>query len=214
MKGGEAVIKKTLGIYGGAPKRIFDITAALAGLALASLPIMIAAAAVKMESGGPAFFHQERMGAGGVPFVCHKLRTMSVDAPPDKPTAQLDGADKYITRVGALLRKTSLDELPQLINVLRGEMSIVGPRPVICSEEELIGLRSALGVYGIRPGMTGLAQVRGRDNLSNRRKAALDAQYMEHMSLGGDVRLLGQTFLNVVLCRDVREGRCPKQADG
>ena len=151
-------------------------------------------------------FRQWRMGTDRRPFICFKFRTMTNDAPHSCATAELHSPERYITRVGAVLRATSLDELPQLFNVLRGDMSLIGPRPVICEESELIGLRASLGVYNIRPGMTGLAQVRGRDSVSIRRKAAYDAQYMEHMSLSLDARLLWRTLINVVNRSDIREG--------
>ncbi len=193
--------------YSGLPKRLLDMTFSLSGLIIAALPMAICAAAIWIESGGPVIFRQNRVGADRRNFTCYKFRTMSPDAPHECATAELDHPERYITRVGRFLRRTSLDELPQLFNVLRGDMSLIGPRPVIPSERELVGLRDSLGVYGIRPGMTGLAQIRGRDVVSIRRKAAYDAQYMERMSLGYDCVLLMQTLINVVLCRNVREGR-------
>ena len=192
--------------YGGLPKRLLDIAIAASGLII-SAPIMaLCAAAIWIDDGGPVIFRQSRVGAARRIFTCYKFRTMSNDAPHECATAKLDHAERYITRVGGLLRRTSLDELPQLFNVLRGDMSLIGPRPVIPSERELVGLRDSLGVYGIRPGMTGLAQIRGRDVVTDRRKAAYDAQYMEHMSFGYDLVLLLQTLINVVMCRNVREG--------
>lgn len=192
--------------YRGGLKRLLDIILSSAAIVVTALPMLTCAAAVYLEDGGPVIFRQWRMGADGRPFLCFKLRTMKNNAPHSCATAALEAPERYITHVGALLRATSLDELPQLINVLRGEMSLIGPRPVICEERELIGLRDSLGVYSIRPGMTGLAQVRGRDSVSTRRKAAYDAQYMENMSFALDARLLGQTFINVVNRRDILEG--------
>lgn len=193
--------------YSGIPKRILDIAVALAGLFIGALPMIICAAAIYIEGGGPVIFRQRRVGTDCRPFVCYKFRTMSCDAPPECATAALVAPERYITRVGGFLRRTSLDELPQLFNVLKGDMSLIGPRPVIAAESELIGLRDMLGVYHIRPGMTGLAQVRGRDQVSIRRKAAYDALYVERMSFGYDVMLLVRTLINVVCCRGVREGR-------
>ena len=192
--------------YGGLPKRILDIAVALAGLIIAAFPMALCAAAIYIDGGGPIIFRQRRIGADCRPFVCYKFRTMSPDAPRECATAALEHPEQYITRVGVFLRRTSLDELPQLFNVLKGDMSLIGPRPVIASESELIGLRDILGVYGIRPGMTGLAQVRGRDSVSIRRKAAYDAQYVERMSFGYDLMLFIRTLFNVVCCRGVREG--------
>lgn len=199
------------GRYCGLPKRIFDVASALAGMILAALPMLLSAIAIMLEGDGPVIFRQLRVGIDRKPFVCYKFRTMTTDAPRECATAALEAPERYITRVGKFLRRTSLDELPQLVNVLRGDMSLIGPRPVICSEDELIDLRGSLGVYGIRPGMTGLAQVRGRDCLSNRRKAALDAQYLERMSFGYDIRLLARTMVNVICCRGVREGGAGKK---
>lgn len=192
--------------YGGLPKRIFDVVFALSGLMIAALPMLVCAAAIWLEGGGPVIFRQRRVGSDRRIFICYKFRTMKTNAPPERATAALEHPERYITAVGRLLRRTSLDELPQLFNVLRGDMSLIGPRPVIAAEEELIGLRDSLGVYCIRPGMTGLAQVRGRDSVSILRKAAYDAQYVERMSLAYDLQLLWKTLINVVLCRGVREG--------
>ncbi|MBQ9080070.1 MAG: sugar transferase [Clostridia bacterium] len=192
--------------YGGLPKRILDIAVACSGLLISAIPMCLCAVAIMMEGGGPVIFRQKRIGADLRPFVCYKFRTMSCDAPPECATAALEHPERYITKVGAFLRRTSLDELPQLFNVLRGDMSLIGPRPVVAAESELIHLRNSLGVYGIRPGLTGLAQVRGRDSVSVRRKAAYDAQYVERMSFGYDMGLLVRTLVNVICCRGVREG--------
>ena len=188
------------------PKRLLDVVLALAGLFISAVPMAICAAAIYIEGDGPIIFCQRRVGEDCRPFVCYKFRTMSVDAPSECATAALEHPERYITRVGRFLRRTSLDELPQLFNVLKGDMSLIGPRPVIAAERELIGLRDKLGVYHIRPGMTGLAQVRGRDQVSIRRKAAYDALYVERMSFGFDAMLLLQTLINVVGCRGIREG--------
>lgn len=193
--------------YRGMPKRLLDIILSAAAIVVMALPMLLCAAAIYIDDGGPVVFRQWRMGADRRPFICLKFRTMTRGAPHSCATAQLRSPERFITRVGAVLRATSLDELPQLFNVLRGEMSLIGPRPVICEERELIGLRDSLGVYAIRPGITGLAQVRGRDSVSLRRKAAYDAQYMENMSFSLDARLLWQTIINVVNRRGVIEGR-------
>jgi O-antigen biosynthesis protein WbqP len=196
--------------YGGICKRFFDIIGASVMLLVAALPMLAAALAIKIEGGGNVIFRQTRMGACMKPFTCYKFRTMKSNAPHDCATAKLENPELYITRVGAALRKMSIDELPQLFNVLKGEMSLVGPRPVITGETELISLRASLGVYSVKPGITGLAQVRGRDCLSDRRKAALDAQYIERMSLLFDIKLLCCTLVSVLSCRGIREGRAEK----
>lgn len=192
--------------YRGIPKRLLDIVLSFLAIMLTALPMLVCALAIYIESGGPVIFRQWRMGADRRPFICFKFRTMTNDAPHSCATVALRSPERYITRVGAGLRASSLDELPQLFNVLRGDMSLIGPRPVICEEHELIGLRTSLGVYNIRPGMTGLAQVRGRDSVSIRRKAAYDTQYMEHMSLSLDARVLWRTLINVVNRSDIHEG--------
>jgi O-antigen biosynthesis protein WbqP len=196
--------------YSGIPKRLFDIVFASVLIVLAALPMLAAAIAIKIEGGGKVLFRQIRVGAGLKPFVCYKFRTMKHDAPHDCATAKLEHPERYITRVGAALRRMSIDELPQLFNVLRGDMSLVGPRPVIPAECGLVSLRECLGVYSISPGITGLAQVRGRDCLSDRRKAAFDSQYLEHMSFFFDLKLLCCTVISVLTCRGIHEGRVGK----
>lgn len=196
--------------YGGIPKRLFDLTAAVLLLVLGA-PLMLFAAVAVMLEGGGIIFRQTRMGAGMKTFVCYKFRTMRRDAPPNCATSALERPERYITRTGAVLRRLSIDELPQLINVIRGDMSLVGPRPVIPDEKELIELRRSLGVYGVRPGITGLAQLRGRDCLADRRKAAYDAQYIERMSFGYDIRLLVGTLVSVAGCCGIREGKAERE---
>lgn len=192
-------------------KRGLDIIIAAAGLIILALPMAVAALAIKLCDGGRVIFRQERVGLGGRHFICYKFRTMRPDAPRDCATRELFDAEKYITPVGRFLRRASVDELPQLLNVLKGDMSIVGPRPVIPAESELVGLRQALGVYSVRPGITGLAQVRGRDCVSICRKAAYDAQYAESLSLLGDISLLFKTLFCVFCGSGIREGSAIKK---
>lgn len=198
--------ENTKSIYARFIKRALDIITALAGLIILAIPMAVAALAIKLCDGGKIIFAQARVGCGSKEFICYKFRTMSADAPSDCATRELDDPQKYITKVGRFLRRTSIDELPQLINVLLGDMSIVGPRPVIPNEAELIELRRILGVYSVRPGITGEAQVRGRDSVGNRRKAAYDARYVENISFFGDIALLCQTFFCVILGIGVKEG--------
>ncbi|NLW74684.1 MAG: sugar transferase [Clostridiales bacterium] len=193
--------------YGGLPKRLFDIIVASILLILVAIPMLLAALATKLEGGGCVIFRQVRVGVGMRPFVCYKFRTMKPDAPPDRASAALEHPERYITRVGAALRRFSVDELPQLFNVLLGDMSLVGPRPVIPGETGLVELRRRLGVYSVKPGITGLAQVHGRDCISVSRKAELDAEYVRRMSLWLDIALLCRTFFCVIFCRDVHEGK-------
>lgn len=175
-------------------KRIFDILWAVTGLLLSTLPLSCMAAAVKATSKGPFLFRQVRIGRNGDPFVCYKVRTMNEDAP-QCPTAKLSNSAEFITPVGAFLRNHSLDELTQLINVLRGEMSVIGPRPLIPEERELHRIRTEKGVYALRPGISGLSQISGRDELSDKRKARLDAVYLNNASFWLDFSILAHTFL-------------------
>jgi len=162
-------------------------------LVFLALPMALIALAVALSSHGGAIFRQTRVGRNGTQFVCYKFRTMYENAPHDRPSHEMrDG--RFVTPIGRFLRKTSLDELPQLYNVLRGEMSLVGPRPLIPCEEEVHALRRRCGVEALRPGMTGLAQIRGRDLLEGREKARLDTRYAKSATLWGDARILAQTL--------------------
>ncbi|WP_309722016.1 sugar transferase, partial [Armatimonas sp.] len=164
-------------------KRFADFIAALIGLLLSGPLWLVIALFVRLDSPGPVLFRQRRVGRGGKEFVLLKFRSMRTDTP-NLPTAALiaSGLEPY-TPVGKWLRKTSLDELPQLWNVLVGEMSLVGPRPALPSQTELNAQREALGVQALRPGITGWAQVNGRDNLSDAEKVARDAEYLQRQSL-------------------------------
>ena len=159
-------------------RRAQDIVFSLIALILlAPLALVISLAIVLDSPGDGAIFRQRRVGRDGKLFWLYKFRTMYQSAPHDMPTSQFNDADRYITRLGAFLRKTSLDELPQLLNVLRGEMSFVGFRPVCTTEHKLNALRAQYGVFDCRPGITGLAQVQGRDDLYYKDKAKVDAEY-------------------------------------
>lgn len=187
-------------------KRVLDVMLAVGGMCLL-FPLFFAIGfAVRVDSRGPILFRQVRMGRGMEPFLLYKFRTMSVRAPRNCATAAFVTPERYITRVGAFLRKTSLDELPQLYNVLRGDMSLLGPRPVILSEGDLIFRRAFLGAYRVRPGMSGLSQVCGRDLLSDREKATLDGRYAARMSFFSDLFLLISTVFAVLFRRHVYEG--------
>ena len=187
-------------------KRILDVTCAVALLIL-FLPIMLLIGlVVRLTSSGEAIFRQTRVGKDGVLFCCYKFRTMRREAPQSCPTAALEDAERYITPVGRFLRRSSLDELPQLFNVLRGDMSLVGPRPLIPEEAWVHGMRHRTGVDRLRPGMTGLAQVRGRDALSDGEKVRMDLRYARRLSLRTDLLILLQTILRVFRGEDIREG--------
>ena len=187
-------------------KRIMD--ALIAALALAALsPLMlILALIVKVTSPGPVFFRQKRVGLNKTHFMIYKFRTMRNDAPKDKPTHMLKDPAAFITPVGAFLRRSSLDELPQLINILLGEMALVGPRPALWNQYDLIAERDKYGANAVRPGLTGWAQVNGRDELSIDVKARYDGEYVQNMSLWFDIRCLVRTVSRVARGSGVVEG--------
>ncbi len=187
-------------------KRVLDVLFSLAGL-LAGLPILaFIAVAVKADSKGPVIFRQKRIGRLRRPFEIYKFRTMRTDAPRDRPTHLLERPDLYMTRVGRFLRKTSLDELPQLVNILKGDMSFVGPRPALWNQYDLLEARDASGANAIRAGLTGLAQISGRDALSIADKARLDGEYAEKLSFALDVKCFWTTAGCVFRQKDVHMG--------
>ncbi len=188
-------------------KRVLDVFFSALLLIFLWIPMGVIAIAVGLTSRGGILFRQIRVGRNGDPFVCYKFRTMMAWAPRDCPTSELGDPSPYVTPIGRFLRRTSLDELPQLWNVLRGDMSLVGPRPLIPKEGEIHKLRHRCGVYAIRPGMTGLAQVSGRDFLDDREKLRRDARYLRQISLWEDVRILGKTLLQAFWGRDVVDRR-------
>ncbi len=170
-------------------KRGFDIVVALAGL-LALWPVLLAVGlAVRLESAGPAVHWSRRVGRGNRIFAMPKFRTMRVGTP-DVATHLLADPQAWVTPLGRFLRRTSLDELPQLWSVLIGDMSLVGPRPALFNQDDLVALRTKAGVHVLRPGVTGWAQVNGRDELPIPEKVRLDAEYLARRSLGFDVRIL------------------------
>ncbi len=162
--------------------------------------------AIKIDSRGPAFFTQKRVGLSKKYFMIYKFRTMTTDTPHDAPTHTLHNPEKYITRVGNFLRKTSLDELPQLINILKGDMSIVGPRPALWNQEDLVELRDKYSANDVVPGLTGWAQINGRDAISIEKKAQFDGYYAKNLSLKMDLKCFLMTVPSVLKRRDVVEG--------
>ena len=195
-------------------KRVFDIIVSAVLLAALFLPTLVLMAIIKLTSEGAAVFKQKRVGRNGKIFICFKLRTMYVDAPPSLATAKFLNAESYITPIGRFLRRTSLDELPQLLNVLKGDMSLVGPRPLIPEEVDMHRCRGEKGIYAIRPGMTGLAQVKGRDLLSDGEKLALDLEYLDEMGLWLDIKILFSTLLGVATGKGVEDGEKEKRLKG
>ena len=187
-------------------KRIIDIL--LSGLAIIILSplLLILCIAIKLDSPGPIFFTQKRVGIHKTYFQIYKFRTMRTDTPKDMPTHMLANPEQYITKFGKFLRKTSLDELPQLWNILKGDMSFVGPRPLISSEMRAHRLRLEYGVYRFRPGLTGWAQINGRDSISLLRKMKLDKEYCDNWSLKLDLIILLRSVGAVVKQEGFHEG--------
>lgn len=178
-------------------KRLFDIVAAALGLLVAGLPLLLVAALVRATSPGPALHWSKRVGRDNRIFRMPKFRTMRIDTP-QLATHLLEDPARWLTPIGAFLRKSSLDELPQLWSVLRGDMSLVGPRPALFNQDDLVGLRTDAGVHRLRPGITGWAQVNGRDELPIPVKVQLDAEYLQRASLAFDLRILVLTVGRVV----------------
>jgi O-antigen biosynthesis protein WbqP len=179
-----------------------DILGGLAGLILLSPILAGIAIAVRLESPGPALHWSKRVGRRNRIFAMPKFRTMRMGTP-DVATHLLAEPDQWVTPFGRFLRRTSLDELPQLWSVLKGDMSLVGPRPALFNQDDLVALRTKVGVDALRPGLTGWAQVNGRDELPILEKAELDRQYLERMSLGFDLRILAMTALSALSGRGV-----------
>ena len=182
-------------------KRAFDIFSSLMALILLSPLMLIIAIAIKLDSRGPVIFKQKRVGKGGKSFNFYKFRSMRTDAPHDCATSVLEKPETYITKVGKFLRKTSLDEIPQLWCVLCGTMSVIGYRPLVLTEEKCNQMREKLGVYKMRPGISGYAQVHGRDDVYYKNKAILDAEYVKKATMWLDLKLIFQTVA-VVLKRE------------
>ena len=189
-------------------KRGFDIFFSLIAIIILAIPMMIIALWIKIDSPHEkVLFKQERIGINNVPFTILKFRSMRDDAPHQMATENFQNPEMYITRVGKILRKTSLDELPQLLNVLKGDMSIVGPRPLIPKEKYVLKLRDEYGANKILPGITGLAQVHGRDQVTDENKASYDGKYALNVSLLLDASIIMKTVSDVVRSRGVREGK-------
>ena len=178
-------------------KRLFDLVCALCALVILLLPICVVAVLVKLTSKGPALYWSDRVGRHNKIFRMPKFRTMQVDTP-TVATHLLDDPKRFLTPVGAFLRKSSLDELPQLWSILRGDMGFVGPRPALFNQDDLIALRTEYGVDRLLPGLTGWAQINGRDELPIPQKVRLDADYLERWSLALDIKILVLTFVKVL----------------
>lgn len=187
-------------------KRIFDIFCSLLAIIVLGIPMLIVAIAIKIDSKGPVLFKQDRVGKNKKIFKIWKFRSMFTNTDPNAPTHELGNATSHITKVGKFIRKTSIDELPQLFNILSGKMSIVGPRPALWNQYDLIAERDKYGANNIRPGLTGLAQISGRDELEISEKAKLDGGYMKKRGFFYDIGLIFRTIFSVFKHEGVVEG--------
>jgi O-antigen biosynthesis protein WbqP len=175
-------------------KRLADFLLSAIGLALLLVPFIVISAIVYFDDPGPVFFSQYRIGRRGKHFKLYKFRTMKRETPKYLSTMDMTNPDQYITRVGRFLRRWSIDEIPQLINIIKGDMSIVGPRPLISDEYEIHDLRFKYGVYTVRPGLTGLAQINGRDTVTPAEKVRWDVKYLENFSFLLDAKIVVATI--------------------
>lgn len=187
-------------------KRPLDLMLSGLGLLVLSPLFAVLALWIKLDSKGPVFFRQQRVGKGKKLFSIYKFRSMRADAPKDTPTHMLKDPAVFITNSGRLLRRTSLDELPQLINIFLGDMSVIGPRPALWNQDDLVAERDRYGANDVRPGLTGWAQINGRDELEIPVKAALDGEYVQRMSFGLDVKCFFGTILSIFRHEGVVEG--------
>lgn len=187
-------------------KRLIDIALSLIGGIVLSPIFLILIIAIKLDSRGPVLFKQKRVGIHKNHFNILKFRTMRIDTPKDTPTHLLENPEQYITKMGRFLRKTSLDELPQIWNIFVGQMSIVGPRPALWNQYDLIAERDKYGVNDVSPGLTGWAQINGRDELPIEDKAKLDVEYVEKLSFTFDIKVFFKTVYSVLSSEGVKEG--------
>lgn len=187
-------------------KRALDIVISFCAMAVLALPCLLLVIWIKLDSPGPVLFKQKRVGRGKTYFDILKFRTMRIDAPHDMPTHLLDNPEAFITRSGRFLRKTSLDELPQLFNIFVGQMSLVGPRPALWNQDDLLAERDKYGANDVTPGLTGWAQVNGRDELEIEEKARLDGEYTRNITFKMDVTCFAMTIGTVLKHKGVVEG--------
>lgn len=187
-------------------KRIIDFLLSLIGIIVLSPVLLLLCLAIKIDSKGPIIFKQKRVGKNKTHFNIYKFRTMKIDTPKEMPTHLLADPDFYITKVGKFLRKTSLDELPQLFNIIKGDMAVIGPRPALWNQYDLIEERDKYGANNVRPGLTGLAQISGRDELEIPIKAKLDGKYTDNISLMMDIKCFFGTITSVFKSDGVVEG--------
>ena len=189
-----------------AVKYLADFLISAIAIAVLLIPMLLIALAVRLDDPGPALFSQKRVGKDQKYFKLLKFRTMRADTPHDMPTHLLENPQQYITRVGKFLRRFSLDELPQLFNILLGQMSIVGPRPALWNQFDLVEEREKYGVHQVRPGLTGWAQINGRDELEIPEKAALDGDYIRYLGMKMDLKCFFGTFSKLFTGEGIVEG--------
>ncbi len=195
-------------------KRFLDFIISLMAICGLSWLLIIVALIIKIEDGGNILFKQKRIGLNKKEFYIYKFRTMKITTPKDVPTHLLENPESYITAIGRFLRKSSLDELPQLFNILKGEMSLVGPRPALWNQFDLIAERDKYGANSVVPGLTGWAQINGRDELPIAVKSAYDGEYVNKMSFLFDIYILFRTVVSVFKADGVVEGRNEGNTDG
>lgn len=193
-------------MYNNFLKRALDIVLSFIGIVFAAIPMLIVAVIIKLDSPGPVFFRQKRVGKNKKYFTIIKFRSMPITAPHDMPTHQLENPESMLSGFQRFERKMSIDELPQLFNILIGDMSIIGPRPALWNQEDLIAERDKYGANGVRPGLTGLAQISGRDEIAIPVKARLDGEYIEKMNFGFDCKCFFGTVAAVLKHEGVVEG--------
>ncbi len=187
-------------------KRLIDIVLSGIGLLILALPMLIIAIIIKCEDPGPVIFKQKRVGNHKKNFNLYKFRSMKMDTPHDMPTHMLENPEQYILKVGGFLRKTSIDELPQLWNIFKGDMSIIGPRPALWNQDDLVAERDKYGANDVKPGLTGWAQINGRDELEIPVKAKLDGEYVEKIGFLFDCKCFFGTITSVLKHDGVVEG--------
>ena len=193
-------------MYNAVFKRVLDLVLSLIGSMILLPVLLVIGIWIKLDSKGPVLFKQKRIGLKKKTFFLYKFRTMKIDTPKDTPTHLLQDPKSYITNSGRFLRLTSLDELPQLYNIIKGEMSIVGPRPALWNQDDLVAERDKYKANDVRPGLTGWAQVNGRDEIPIPIKASLDGEYVSKLSLWMDIKCIFKTVLCVVMRKNVVEG--------
>lgn len=193
-------------MYKNLVKRLIDLVLSTVGIILLIIPMGIIALVIKITDPGPVFFSQKRVGINKTHFNLYKFRSMKMSTPKDCPTHLLENPEQYITSIGKILRKSSLDELPQLFNIFKGEMSVIGPRPALWNQYDLIEERDKYGANDVKPGLTGWAQINGRDELEIDVKAKLDGEYVEKMSFAFDCKCFLGTITSVLKSDGVVEG--------